>query len=153
MTDAIQSLPQERMAVPMPDWGGDYLEALDKAQGSHSKAARILGKSYDQIYRARQKCERLAREIEEIKERWRSFHLAELEDVSMAQAMKPGCTTERIFRMKQLDPSYRDRQQGLQIGGITVNWGFTMSGATKEMEIPAKVLATNDILSDADLEF
>ncbi len=162
MNDTIQSLPQERMAVPMPEWGPAYLAALDEAQGSYVGAAKLMGKSYDQVYYARQKCEILAREVEQIKAKWDSHHLALLEDVSLAQAMKPGCFPERAFRMKRFDPSYRDRQQGLQVGGINIVFGFTMSGRDEQkMEIPAKVLPTNgrnrqadsDILSDEDLDF
>ena len=112
----------------MPDWGEEYLEALDNSQGSHPKAIKIHDKSYYQIYSARRKCERFAMAVEEIRSRWDSYHLLLLEDVSLKEALKPKNFHERQFRMKKYDPSYRDRGAQPNIGGLTIVFGFSMNG-------------------------
>ena len=134
---SLETLRKQEM-IPMPDWGADYLKAFDQGGGSHSKGLKVMGLSWDQVFLARQKCEAFDKAISQIKERWREINLNELERISMEQAMKPGCITERIFRMKQLDPSYRDKQ-GISSGGIRIVLGFDMhpGGKRKELEITA----------------
>ena len=124
----------ERMDVPMPAWGGDYLEALDNAQGSHPVAIKVDDKSYHQIYRERRNCEQFALAVEEIRARWDSYHLALLEDVSLREALKPKNFHERQFRMKKFDPRYRDRGSQPNIGGLTIIFGFTMTGKKTMLE-------------------
>jgi len=62
-----------------------------------------------------------------MKAEWDSRHLAELEEISMTQAKKPGNITERIFNMKALAPhKYRDKHSETKVGKITVRYGFTV---------------------------
>ena len=134
---SLETLRKQEM-IPMPDWGADYLVVFDEGGGSHSKGMKVMGLSWNQVFLARQKCEAFSKAVDQIKEKWRAINLDELERISMEQAMKPGCVTERFFRMKQLDPSYRDKQ-GISTGGIRIVLGFDMhpGGKRKELEITA----------------
>ncbi len=123
--------------LPMPDWGKSYLAALDQNEGYHGKSVKVMGLSWSQVFLAKQKCEQFARVVEEIREKWRGSHLDQLENISMEQAKKPGCITERIFRMKQLDPTYRDKQGVAGSGGIRVVFGFDMGDKKPRKEITA----------------
>lgn len=157
----------------MPPWAGDYLEALERAQGTKTAAAKLIGKDYTTIYRSMQVYQDFARAVEKLKAYWDSKNLDELEEISIAQAKKPGCTTERFFNMKAIAPDrYRDRSTGMQGGAINITLGvavpmepdFSQVVLPPNQEIPAaeaEVLPTNgrsgpvgdDLLSDEDLDF
>ncbi len=106
MTKEIQpvspNLPRPKKG--MPEWATDYLEALNKTEGVLTKAAELIGKDYSTTYKARLNFPDFAKAVDEIKAEWDSKHLALLDEVSLTQAMKPGCVTARIFRMKAYDP-------------------------------------------------
>ena len=109
----------------MPEWGPEYLIALDKAEGYLAKAAKMIGKSYSTTYKARLASNDFFNAVEKMKAEWDSRHLAELEEISMTQAKKPGNVTERIFNMKSLAPhKYRDKHIETKVGKITIVYGF-----------------------------
>ena len=63
----------------MPDWGPEYLIALDKAEGHLAKAAKMIGKSYSTTYKARMAESGLFfNAVAKITAEWDSRHLAEL---------------------------------------------------------------------------
>jgi len=129
MDDQIQSIspniPQPKKG--MPKWASAYLEALEQTQGVLTAAAKLINLTYSAVYKARRAYPDFDNVVTEIKAEWDSKHLDELEEISIVQAKKPGCMTERFFNMKALNPSkYRDtRQQGLQVGPVNILIGFT----------------------------
>ena len=174
MTEAIQptgsNLPERKKGLP--PWGGDYLVALERAQGTKTKAAEIIGKDYSTVYKSMQTYLDFARAVDNLKAYWDSKNLDELESISMIQAKKPGCVTERFFNMKAIAPDrYRDRSVGGQVTAISIVLGvavpkapdFSQAVLPPTQEIPAEVtvVSTNsrsrpagdEILSDEDLDF
>ncbi len=112
MTKEIQpsnpNLPQPKKG--MPEWGPDYLEALKKAKGVLHVAAKLVSLTYSAVYKARRVYPELDKAVDEIKAEQDSLDLAMLEDVSINQAMKPGCSVERFFQLKALNPAkYREK--------------------------------------------
>ena len=171
MTEAIQptgsNLPQVKKG--MPPWAGDYLEALERTQGTKTAAAELIGKDYSTVYKSMQVYSDFAKAVAKLKAYWDSKNLDELEAISIVQAKKPGCTTERFFNMKALAPDrYRDRSVGGQLTAINITLGvvvpmapdFSKLALDQSREIPAnaaEVMPANgksgeDILSDEDLE-
>lgn len=109
----------------MPEWGPEYLIALDKAEGHLLKASKMIGKSYSTTYKARMAESGLFfNAVAKITDQWDSRHLAELEEVSMTQAKKPGNITERLFNMKALNPGkYREKATPMSpVINITVGY-------------------------------
>lgn len=174
MTEAIQptgsNLPERKKG--MPPWAGDYLEALERAQGTKTAAAKLIGKDYSTVYKSMQVYLDFARAVEKLKAYWDSKNLDELESISIAQAKKPGCITERFFNMKAIAPDrYRDRSIGAQVGVISITLGvhvppppdFSQAVPPQTQEIPAQVTvvstngksrpAVDEILNDEDLDF
>ena len=144
MTSALQTassnLPQRKKG--MPEWGPQYLEALEQAHGAKMKAAKLIGLSYSAVHKAGLSHPDLADAIRRARARWDDQHLAELEDISMTAAIKKGNVTERIFNLKQLDPSrYRDHAQPTP-PTINIVMGFT---------IPPDTSSTDDELDDLEL--
>ncbi|MFC1542927.1 hypothetical protein ACFL4K_00110 [Candidatus Neomarinimicrobiota bacterium] len=127
MTKQIQSIspniPQPTKG--MPKWAKKYLNALERTEGALVRASELSGLSYSTTYKARIAYPDFGQAVSEIKREWDSRHLAMLEDVSLAQALKPGCTTERIFRMKAFDHKYRDKQPAVQVAPISILVNFT----------------------------
>ncbi len=136
---------RKKEILPMPDWGAAYLNALDQNEGFHGKSVEVLGLSWNQVYYARTKCDEFSKAVEEVRDRWRSNHLDKLENISMTQAMKPGCVTERLFRMKQLDPTYRDKQGGTGPGGIRIILGFDMDAGGRKRTSRKKITASAEV--------
>lgn len=174
MNDQIQpispNIPQPKKG--MPRWAPDYLKALEQTQGALTAAAKLVSLTYSAVYKARRAYPDFDKAVAEIKAEWDSKHLDELEEISIIQAKKPGCMTERFFNMKALNPSrYRDtRQLALQSGPINIILGFTpprhRAGTEmdefKEIEVDAEVQIPSrasrgrhsgvDILDDVDLD-
>jgi len=123
----------------MPKWASAYLETLQQTQGVLTAAAKIVNLSYSAIYKARRAYPDFDKVVTEIKAEWDSRNLDELEEISIAQAKKPGCTTERFFNMKALAPDkYRERQQAVQVGPLSIILEFTpptVPGMDKSKEI------------------
>ncbi len=145
MTKEIQpvspTLPQPKKG--MPEWESDYLEALKKAKGVLHVAAKLVSLTYSSVYKARRVYPDLDKAVAEIKAEQDSLALAKLEDISLPQAMKPGCVTERIFRMKAYDHKYREKTfQGP--GNITIILGHPIP-RHDEVQAGAKII-------DADVE-
>ena len=109
----------------MPEWAPDYLEALNQAKGVLTKAAELIGKDYSTTYKAGLNYPYFAKAVDVLKAEWDSRHLAELEDISMQQAKKPGNVTERLFTMKALAPEkYRDLRTVPGPGNIKIVLGY-----------------------------
>ena len=127
MTGVIQPISQN-IPTPkkgMPEWGPEYLIALDKAEGHLAKASKMIGKTYAVTYKARMAESGLFfNAVAKITDQWDSRHLAELEEVSMTQAKKPGNITERLFNMKALNPGkYREKATPISpVINITVGY-------------------------------
>ena len=140
----------------LPIWGLEYLEALEKTGGAKKKAAELIGLSYSAVHKAGLSHPDLDDAIRRIRARWDDQHLAELEGLSMSQALKPGNITERIFNMKALDPSrYRDHAQPTT-PTINIVMGFTIpnvpEGQVMEDEPDDLESPTYAMLIDADVE-
>ena len=166
MTKEIQpvspSLPQPKKG--MPEWGPDYLEALKKAKGVLYVAAKLVSLTYSAVYKARRVYPELDKAIDEIKAEQDSLALAKLEDISLTQAMKTGCVTERIFRMKAYDHKYREKTiQGP--GNINIVMGYQIPPTPgRNFPVGAKIidaeveegavtrLGVSDILTEDDLD-
>ncbi len=131
---ASSNLPQQKQG--MPDWGAEYLKALQKAEGALVKAARMIGINYPTTYKGRLRYPDLDKAVIEIKAEWDSKHLAMLEEVSLTQALKPGCFPERAFRMKAHDDRYKDKHISGP-GSINIILGFSIggNGRPKTLEI------------------
>ena len=130
MSNGTNNMIPARPEKGMPVWATEYLIALDKAEGYLAKAAKMIGKSYSTTYKARLANADFFNVVEKMKAEWDSRHLAELEEISMTQAKKPGNVTERIFNMKALNPAkYRDKTMHSNTGGkITIVYGFEIGG-------------------------
>ena len=125
----------------MPKWAPAYLKALPKVEGVLTAAAKLVNLTYSAVYKARRAYPDFDKVVTEIKAEWDSKHLDELEEISIVQAKKPGCMTERFFNMKALNPSkYREKQQALQVAPVNILIGFTPPkhiGMDKSKEIKA----------------
>ena len=136
---------RKKEIMPMPDWGAAYLNALDQNEGFHGASVKVLGLSWNQVYYAKTKCEEFARGVDEVKDRWESNHMDQLENISMIQAKKPGCMAERMFNMKKIDPRFRDKQGGTGPGGLTIVMGFDMDAGGRQRTSRKKLAGNVEI--------
>ena len=161
---ASSNLPQQKKV--MPNWGLDYLAALNRAEGGLTLAAELIGKDYSTTFKGRLNYPELGEAVDELKREWDSHNLEILESISIQQAMKPGNMTERFFNMKALDSKYRDHAIPTP-PTINIVVGFTIGKDTPSFagpvtEIPAQVVGTkklskrgrkaSDVLTDEDLD-
>ena len=133
VSNAINNLIPTLPEKAMPDWAPEYLSAVDKARGTLTRAAKMIGKSYSTTYKARRKYPEFERAIENLKAEWDSRNLEDLEELLVERALKPGNVTERIFLTKALAPhKYRDKHVEKKVGNITIVYGFRVGGARKQ---------------------
>lgn len=169
MNDVIQPTGSE-LAQPrkgMPDWAANYLEALEKTGGLKVEAAKLIGKSYSAVYKASREYHDFAQEVDRLKAYLDSKTLDELEGLSITQARKPGCITERILQLKRLDPAnYREKSQP-QGANFIINFGFPVptdvNAGSREIPAAAEVVGSiarkprkklaRPILTEEDLGF
>ena len=132
----------------MPLWGPDFIAAMVQAEGYKIKAAGLIGMSYKGVYDALIRYPELSQAVDRIRAYYDSQHLAELEDLSITQALKPGCTIERLFQLKAHDPQrYREKSQPGMVN-FQINFGFpTPSGSAGGEVAPAH----SSLVTDADM--
>lgn len=140
---ASSNLPQQKKV--MPNWGLDYLAALNRAEGGLTIAAELIGKDYSTTFKARRNYPELGKAVDEIKREWDSHNLAELEEISLEQAKKPGNVIERIFRMKAYDPGKYREKAIAGPGNINIVFGFHIGDGKDKVLADAKI-------TDADVE-
>lgn len=136
----------------LPPWGSDYLVAMVTAEGYKIKAAGLIGMSYKGVYDALVRYPELSRAVDEIRVYYDSQHLAQLEDLSIRQALKPGCTIERLFLLKAHDPArYREKSQAQAIN-FQINFGFPTpdAGGAIEASYTTQPAARHGV-TDADM--
>jgi len=95
-----------------------YLQYLGDCGGYITLAAKNMGFNYISVNRAMKGDALFEQAVRAIKDYKMEERLDTLEELSINQAKKAGCTTERIFQLKALNPhKYRDRapQQATQI--------------------------------------
>ena len=174
MTETIEptgSSMRERK-TGMTAWAEGELAALERAQGTKTAAAGLIGKDYSTVYKSMQVYQDFERAVDKLKAYWDSKNLDELESISMIQAKKPGCITERFFNMKAIAPDrYRDRSVGGHVTAISIVLGVAVPRApdfsqpvpppTQEIQAQVTVVSPNGrsrpgragIRRDEDLEF
>ena len=87
-----------------PPWANAALEATLDNGGYIGLAAESVGLTRGQVYMAGHNFPEFQKALSQIKAYWDWVHLEGLEKVSLTQANKAGCTTERFFQMKALLP-------------------------------------------------
>jgi hypothetical protein len=103
------------------DMKEQYLQYLGDCGGYITLAAKNMGFVHSTVNYAMKSDFLFEQAVRAIKDYHMEERLDTLEDLSVNQAKKAGCTTERIFQLKALNPhKYRDRapQQATQINLI-----------------------------------
>lgn len=96
----------------------EYLQHLGDCGGYITLAAKNMGFTHTSVGYAMKTDALFEQAVRAIQDYHQQERLDSLEELSVNQAKKAGCTTERIFQLKALNPhKYRDRspQQATQI--------------------------------------
>ena len=128
----------------LPEWGDEYLRAIEECEGNLVAATEMIGKSFTTTYKAKRDYPALAQAIQGIKARFEDYFLNALEHISLQRAMDPtGNPTERIFQLNALDsPKYRPKPGGNQLTSIHITYGVSVPGPpnfSQAQEVPASI--------------
>jgi len=112
---------KDKVRKSFSDKKEQYLQYLGDVGGYITLAAKKMGFNHVSVNYAMKNDALFEQAVRAIKDYHQEERLDALEELSINQAKKPGCTTERIFQLKALNPhKYRDRspQQATQINLI-----------------------------------